>query len=44
MSADEEGSGGGTVVQAAILWVIVLAGLAYGVIATLIKVPALFGA
>jgi hypothetical protein len=43
MSAREEGTGGAALL-AMVLWVIVVAGLAYGVIATLIKVPALLGA
>jgi hypothetical protein len=43
MSAGEEGTGNSALL-AMVLWVIVVAGLAYGVIATLIKVPALFGA
>lgn len=35
--------GGGEVVRALLLWVLVLAGLAYGVISTALNVSALFG-
>ncbi len=35
--------GRGEVVRALLLWVLVLAGLAYGVISTALNVPALFG-
>lgn len=34
---------GGTRVRALVLWVLVAVALAYGVVATAIKVPALFG-
>ena len=36
-------NGGGTRVRALVLWVLVAVALAYGVVATAIKIPALFG-
>lgn len=50
MATSEHGAGpaagegtGGTRVRALILWVLVLIALLYGVVATAIKIPALFG-
>jgi hypothetical protein len=40
---NESGTASASPVPAIILWVVVVAGLLYGVIETLTKVPALFG-
>ena len=44
MSEQSSETGGrGEVVRALLLWVLVVVGLAYGVISTVLNVPALFG-